>query len=85
MVVGLYFKFLSNSMTFQLEPRLGSARFASVIGALVVGSSAVYCALQYLAAQALGTGHLHSCAAGFSCVLFGLKVHSRCSDALYFN
>ena len=45
-----------------------------MIGSLVVGSSVVYCALQYLAAQVLGDSHLHSCAAGFSCVLFGLKV-----------
>ncbi|KAL5255796.1 hypothetical protein ACHWQZ_G011128 [Mnemiopsis leidyi] len=58
----------------KLEPRLGTARFATVIGSLVVGSSAVYCALQYVAAQLLGPSHLHTCAAGFSCVLFGLKV-----------
>lgn len=61
-------------MILQLEPRLGTARFATVIGSLVVGSSAVYCALQYVAAQLLGPSHLHTCAAGFSCVLFGLKV-----------
>ena len=42
----------------------------------MVGSSAVYCALQFLAAQLMGPAHLHSCAAGFSCVLFGLKVNT---------
>ncbi|XP_063694870.1 rhomboid-related protein 4-like [Bolinopsis microptera] len=58
----------------QLEPRLGTGRFAAVIGSLLVGSSSVYCAIQFLAAQLLGPAHIHSCAAGFSCVLFGLKV-----------
>jgi len=58
----------------KLEPKYGSVRFGVLLVVLQVLCSAVYVALQYIAAILMGPQQLHSCAAGFSCVLFALKV-----------
>lgn len=61
----------------QLEPSLGSAAFFLLIAELILSSGLIYLLLAAgvaLLSPALGRGPMLSCAAGFSSVLFGLKV-----------
>ena len=61
----------------QLEPALGSARFARLLVELLLTSQALAVLLARVGASAapalLGSQYTQSCAVGFSCVLFALK------------
>ena len=71
----------------QLEPRMGSGRFALLVAELCLLSSGGYVALaaglaalparRYRAAHAVGAGAMRGCAVGFSGVLFALKASSE--------
>ena len=66
--------FLSKGMMF--ETRLGTERYGALLLFLVLGSAAIHVALAALLAGAfpeLFLGELHSCAIGFSSVIFALK------------
>ena len=58
-----------------LEKDLGSGYFFSLLAIFVVLTNVVYCALQYVAVLFFHDySYLYSCAAGFSAVIFAVKV-----------
>eukprot|EP00442_Polarella_glacialis_P005265 CAMPEP_0115137412 /NCGR_PEP_ID=MMETSP0227-20121206/57016_1 /TAXON_ID=89957 /ORGANISM="Polarella glacialis, Strain CCMP 1383" /LENGTH=288 /DNA_ID=CAMNT_0002544757 /DNA_START=54 /DNA_END=920 /DNA_ORIENTATION=- len=57
-----------------LELEMGSERFAIMVAAVLLISHALFVPLSYLATSIFGLPTYHSCAVGFSAVLFGLKV-----------
>ena len=57
-----------------LQPHMGSERFAQLIFILAALSSALVVVIGYTLAEMGYPGPFHQCAAGFSAVLFGLKV-----------
>ena len=82
---GLFISFLQGA---HLEPRYGPLGFARLVASLSITSNLLYVAAALalpalgigkgaggsLLGALLGRGLMHSCAAGFSGVLFGLKV-----------
>lgn len=57
-----------------LEPRLGTKRFSFLVLLLAVVSNILLALSNYILAHYTNQHSMHSCAAGFSAVLFGLKV-----------
>ena len=60
----------------RLERAMGGARFAKLVAWCVVASHALVVALAWLARDAF-PAQMHSCAVGFSAVLFALKARQN--------
>ena len=63
-----------------LEAHLGSERFAQLVAWLATVSAVLYVAVGWGLAQMGYYGPFHTCAAGFSAVLFGMKVIMPIAD-----